>query len=187
MGSRTRRAALAASLVLLATILPAGVSAGPGSPPVSPALCDARPNDNFKKLLECVTVEGVREHQAALQEIANENGGTRVSGTAGYDESVDYAVDVLEARGYAVTVQEFAFVRFEVLSPSVLEQTARRTGRHARLGAPPAPSDTRTDGAAAAKDRRAIRVLGCGRLVCWTCSDLLRRATRNWSSLFARV
>jgi aminopeptidase Y len=124
MGSRTRRAALAASLVLLATILPAAVSAGPGGPPVSPALCDARPNDAFRKLLDCVTVEGVREHQAELQEIADRNGGTRVSGTAGYDESVDYAVDVLEARGYAVTVQEFAFVRFEVLSPSVLQQTA---------------------------------------------------------------
>lgn len=128
MGSRTRRAALAASLVLLATILPAGVSAGPGSPPVSPALCDARPNDNFKKLLECVTVEGVREHQAALQEIANDNGGTRVSGTAGYDESVDYAVDVLDARGYDVTVQEFGFVRFEILSPSVLQEVAPNPG-----------------------------------------------------------
>jgi aminopeptidase Y len=124
MGSRTRRAALAASLVLLATILPAGISAAPGGPPVSPALCDARPNDNFTKLLDCVTLEGVREHQAALQEIADDNGGTRVSGTPGYDESVDYAVDVLEARGYNVTVQEFAFVRFEVLSPSVLQQVA---------------------------------------------------------------
>ena len=79
MSSRTRRAALAACLVLLATILPMGVSAGPAGPPVSPALCDARPNDTFKKLLECVTLDGVREHQAALQEIADGNGGTRVS------------------------------------------------------------------------------------------------------------
>jgi aminopeptidase Y len=124
MASRIRRAALAASFVLLATILPPGISAAPGGPPVSPALCDARPNDTFSKLLDCVTVEGVREHQAALQEIANDNGGTRVSGTPGYDASVDYAVDVLEARGYAVTVQDFDFVRFEVLSPSVLDRVA---------------------------------------------------------------
>ena len=75
MGSRTRRAALAAILVLLATLFPAAVSGGPGGPPVSPALCDARPNDTFKKLLECVTLEGVREHQAALQEIADDNEG----------------------------------------------------------------------------------------------------------------
>ena len=124
MGSRTRRAALAAILVLLATILPAGVSAGPGGPPVSPALCDARANSTFAKLLECVTLEGVREHQAALQDIADDNGGTRASGTPGYDQSVDYAVDVLESRGYAVTRQTFGFVLFEVLSPSVLQQVA---------------------------------------------------------------
>ena len=124
MSSRTRRVAFAASFVLLATILPAAVSAGPGGPPVSTALCDARPNNNFTKLLECMTVEGVREHQAALQEIADDNNGTRASGTDGYDESVDYAVEVLEDAGYTVTRQSFDFVRFEVLSPSLLQQTA---------------------------------------------------------------
>ena len=124
MGSRTRRAALAASLVLLATILPAGISAAPGGPPVTPALCDARANNTVSKLLDCVTLDGVREHQAALQDIADDNGGTRVSGTAGYDESVDYAAGVLEARGYDVTVQEFDFVRFEILSPSVLDRVS---------------------------------------------------------------
>ena len=117
MGSRTRRAALAASLVLLATMLPAAVAAGPQS-------CDDRSNNNIQKLLECVTLEGVREHQAALQEIADDNDGTRVSGTAGYDESVDYAVEILEAAGYDVTRQEFDFVRFEVLSASILQQVA---------------------------------------------------------------
>jgi Zn-dependent M28 family amino/carboxypeptidase len=117
VGSRTRRAALAASLVLLATMLPAAVAAGPQS-------CDDRSNNNIQKLLECVTLEGVREHQAALQEIADDNDGTRVSGTAGYDESVDYAVEILEAAGYDVTRQEFDFVRFEVLSASILQQVA---------------------------------------------------------------
>ena len=117
MGSRTRRAALAATLVLLATLFPAAVAAGPAG-------CEARANNSLEKLLECVTLEGVREHQAALQEIADANGGTRVSGLAGYDESVDYAVDVLEAAGYNVTRQSFDFVRFEVLSPSILEQVA---------------------------------------------------------------
>ena len=124
MGSRTRRAALAASLVLLATVLPAGVSAGPAGPPVSPAVCDARPNDTFKKLLDCVTLDGVREHQAALQAIADANDGTRVSGSPGYAASVEYAVDVLTERGYDVTTQEFGFVTFEELSPSVLEEVA---------------------------------------------------------------
>ena len=117
MGSRTRRAALAATLVLLATLFPAAVAAGPAS-------CDTRSNNSLEKLLECVTLEGVREHQAALQEIADANNDTRVSGSEGYDQSVDYAVEVLEDAGYTVTRQSFDFVRFEVLSPSVLEQVA---------------------------------------------------------------
>ena len=71
-----------------------------------------------------MTLEGVREHQAALQEIADANNGTRVSGTGGYDESVDYAVEVLEAPATASRVQTFDFVRFEVLSPSLLQQVA---------------------------------------------------------------
>ena len=115
MGSRTRRAALAATLVLLATLFPAAVAAGPAS-------CDARSNNTLEKLLECVTLDGVREHQAALQEIADANDDTRVSGSDGYDESVDYAVDVLEAAGYSVTRQSFDFVRFEVIAPAILQQ-----------------------------------------------------------------
>ena len=71
-----------------------------------------------------MTVEGVRDHQAALQEIADNNNGTRVSGTDGYDQSVDYAVEVLEDAGYIVTRQSFDFVRFEVLSPTIFDQTA---------------------------------------------------------------
>jgi hypothetical protein len=52
--------------------------------------CDTRVNNTFDKLLECA-LEGVREHQAALQAIADANGSTRVSGSPGYDLSVDYA------------------------------------------------------------------------------------------------
>ena len=116
MFSRTRRVAFAASFVMLATLFPAAVAGSPGGPPVSTAPCDVRPNDTFSRLLDCVTVEGVREHQAALQEIADDNEGTRVSGSAGYDKSVDYAVNIMEAAGYDVTRQPFDFVRFEVLT-----------------------------------------------------------------------
>lgn len=89
-----------------------------------PESCDARDNNTFAKLLECVTIEGVREHQAAFQAFADANGGTRVSGTPGYDASVAYAVDVFEDAGYNVTVQDFQFQTFIVLSPSVLERVA---------------------------------------------------------------
>ena len=41
--------------------------------------CPTRDNNNFNKLLQCVTPGGVREHQAAFQAIADANGGTRSS------------------------------------------------------------------------------------------------------------
>ena len=61
--------------------------------------CPNRVNNTFDKLLECVTVEGVRAHQAALQAIADANGGTRETGTPGYDASVDFVAETLEAAG----------------------------------------------------------------------------------------
>src|SRR3990172_6645571 len=69
--------------------------------------CDTRVNNNFNKLLECVTVEGVREHQAAFQAIADANGGIRAAGTPGYDASVQYVVDRMTAAGYNVTLDAF--------------------------------------------------------------------------------
>ena len=74
------------------------------------AACDNRVNNTHAKLLECVTLDGVREHQAAFQAIADANGGTRVSGTQGYEESVDYVVERLTAAGYNVTLNSFPFV-----------------------------------------------------------------------------
>jgi Zn-dependent M28 family amino/carboxypeptidase len=59
-----------------------------------------------------VTLEGVREHQAAFQAIADANGGTRQAGTPGYEQSVDYVVERMTAAGYNVTLDEFPFVFF---------------------------------------------------------------------------
>jgi len=72
----------------------------------SPA-CDERNNNTQKKLLECVTLEGVRAHQLAFQQIADANGGNRAAGTPGYNQSVSYVIDRMIAAGYDVTLQEF--------------------------------------------------------------------------------
>ena len=45
----------------------------------------SRVNNTQAKLLECVTIDRVRQHQAALQAIADANGGIRETGTPGYD------------------------------------------------------------------------------------------------------
>jgi aminopeptidase Y len=118
--------ALGASAVVAAPVaaVPAERAAAGAAALAAAESCDSRVNDNQKKLLECVTLAGVREHQAALQAIADANNGTRVSGSPGYDQSAAYAAGVFEAAGYNVTVQEFQFQTFISLSPSILEQVS---------------------------------------------------------------
>ena len=95
---------LVAALAAAATLL---VTPAVGAPPQ--VACDTRTNNTYDKLLECVRLEGVRAHQAALQAIANANGGTRAADTPGYDASVDYVVDTLEAAGWTVELDQFDF------------------------------------------------------------------------------
>jgi hypothetical protein len=83
------RIVVVAVLGLLAALLlpvPAAVAAPADA-------CDRRTNNTYQKLLECVTLEGVREHQAQFQKIAESNDdpfypGSRAAGTEGYAESV---------------------------------------------------------------------------------------------------
>ncbi len=98
----------------LCTLVPGAVHAQQQS-------CELRNNNTFDKLLECVTVEGVRQHQAALQAIADANGGTRAANTPGYDASVAYIADTLMSAGYAVEIQTFPLI---FTPPATLEQTA---------------------------------------------------------------
>jgi len=109
-----RRAAVCVTAFASTVVLSGGAAAGP-------AACESRVNNTHAKLLECVTLAGVREHQAAFQAIADVNGGTRAAGTPGYDASVDYVVDRMTAAGYVVTLNEFPFV---YTPPAVLQQLA---------------------------------------------------------------
>ncbi len=108
--------------VIAALASAVGITSAPAA--AGPESCDTRVNNTHAKLLECVTVEGVRSHQAALQAIADANNGIRVSGSPGYDASVAYAEGVLRAAGYNVTIQPFQFQTFVTLSPWVLEQVS---------------------------------------------------------------
>ena len=92
-----------------------------GSATAGPAACGSRVNNTHAKLLECVTLKGARDHQAALQAIADENGGTRATGTPGYDASVEYVVAQLEAAGYQIELDPFEF-EFEFFPPALLQQ-----------------------------------------------------------------
>ena len=75
-------------------------------------------------LRNAVSVERIMKHERAFQKIADSNGGTRVTGTPGYDASADYVAGKLKAAGYNVTVQEFTHPFFQVRTDTTFSQTA---------------------------------------------------------------
>jgi aminopeptidase Y len=120
-----RRSARRLAIVLcLAIAAPAIVVAPVTAAPPTSAACANRNNNTDAKLLECVTLEGVRAHQAAFQEIADDNGGNRFSGLPGHAASADYVAARMAAAGYIVTRQEFTYLASLKVGPSALEQIA---------------------------------------------------------------
>ncbi|HKX95626.1 MAG TPA: M28 family peptidase [Methylibium sp.] len=95
--------------------------------PAGSSNCEGRRNDTVDKLLACVTLQGVRAHQAALQQIADANNGTRAAGTPGYDGSLDYVRARLVAAGYQVSLQGFPYTFFPA---STLQQVAPVSATH---------------------------------------------------------
>lgn len=96
--------------------------------PAGVGSCTTRKNDSIAKLLECVMLSAVREHQAVFQQIADANGGNRAAGTTGYDASVSYVVGRLMAAGYQVSLHSFPF---EYLQPPQLRQLAPFAAQYA--------------------------------------------------------
>ncbi len=107
-----KRAALVTSLIAATMIVPVSAATA--------AVDDV----NTDRLTKAVTVNGILNHERALQRIANANGGTRASGTPGYAASVAYVKGQLVRAGYRVSVQNFDFPFFQELSPSSLSQVS---------------------------------------------------------------
>jgi Zn-dependent M28 family amino/carboxypeptidase len=111
-GVCVRKIALAATGVLLSVGL------------LSPIQAFAIDDVNTSKLRKAVTVSGILQHERAFQRIANNNDGTRASGTPGFDASADYVVKKLRKAGYKVTRQTFTFPFFDELAPAELSVVA---------------------------------------------------------------
>ena len=109
---RPRRAAFAVVTVATALTTMMATSASAGVPTDTTALREA------------VTADAIMDHLAELQKIADNNGGTRASGTPGYDASIDYIEGLLVAAGYEVTRQDFTFNSFRELSDPVFERVS---------------------------------------------------------------
>lgn len=72
------------------------------------------------RLDKAVSLEMVKYHQVMLNEIAKQNGGNRVTGSAGHQQSVDYVSHWLRSAGYTVSTQAFEVPYFEELSDPTL-------------------------------------------------------------------
>ena len=80
----------------------------------------------------------MKGHLAALQQIADDNGGNRASGFQGYGASVQYVRSQLSAAGYEPVTQVFDFVLFSENSAPIFQRTAPT----ARTYQPPTESGT---------------------------------------------
>ncbi len=100
LSKRARTVGVATAVVAGLALVPTGAALA--APPVA---CDTRNNNTVAKLLECVS--------------ADANGDTRAAGTSGYEASVDYVVETLEAAGWSVSIDEFDFT---YVGPSTLTQ-----------------------------------------------------------------
>ena len=86
------------ALLTVAAVLVGAVPAAAGSS-----------DGDSKRLRSAVTVAGILQHEAALQVGASLNAGNRLSGTPGYDSSVDYVAGRARAAGLNVATQEFNY------------------------------------------------------------------------------
>jgi Zn-dependent M28 family amino/carboxypeptidase len=107
----TRLAAVitTASALAMASAMPAGAATTSGQ---------------AAKLRNAITVQGMKSHLQALQNIATANDDTRASGTPGYQASVDYVVGKLQDAGYDPEIQPFDFAFFQELAPAQLDRVS---------------------------------------------------------------
>ena len=78
-------------------------------------------------LRKALTVEGVREHQAAFQTHSDLNGGTRAGGSPGFEASANYVKARAQAAGYAVSDHFFTFLYNADRTPPTLRQESPDT------------------------------------------------------------
>src|SRR3954451_15320714 len=107
-----RRTHLAACAAVFASLISApGAVANP-------------PDVDSTRLEQLVTVNGITEHQKALQTIADLNGGTRHTRTPGFAASAAYVKATLEKAGYDARYEMFNMPEWHEASPPTLQQVS---------------------------------------------------------------
>jgi Zn-dependent M28 family amino/carboxypeptidase len=130
MSSTKRRRALR-GLVL------AAVTAGTAAAATTPAV--AAPAPLADRLVSSVTVDKIQRHLIALQRIADTNGGTRTTHTAGYQRSLDYIAGQLRGAGFQVSTPEFTYDRV-VIDAAVVSAGSTRAAPTQMTDSPNTPA-----------------------------------------------
>jgi Zn-dependent M28 family amino/carboxypeptidase len=107
-----RRRYLAATVAVIAALMSAS------------SAVTAPPDVDSTRLEQLVTVQGIIEHQKALQDIADANGGTRYTRTPGYTASAAYVKATLERAGYDARYEMFNMPEWQESAPPVLQQVS---------------------------------------------------------------
>ena len=107
-------------LLILVALLGACDSGDEDDPAARPAAAAPPP--------PAITRAELGEHLAALQRIADRNGGNRAAGTPGYDASADYVAERLREAGWRVRRQPVPFTHFR-LRRALLAVGGRRLRR----------------------------------------------------------
>ncbi len=106
-----------AALMLLGGALAlAGAALAVGSIAAASGTAPPRRAELVSKLPRALSTSELKRHLAALQRVADRNGGTRVAGSAGYAGSVSYVRDTLRRLGYAPKVVSFPFTTYRELT-----------------------------------------------------------------------
>jgi Zn-dependent M28 family amino/carboxypeptidase len=89
-----------------------------------PASAQAGDTYNSKPYRQKVTVANMLTHEHALQAIADANHGTRVAGSPGNDQTVDYIASTMNKTGWTVRKQPFEFPFFQELSDPTFQRVS---------------------------------------------------------------
>jgi Zn-dependent M28 family amino/carboxypeptidase len=107
MTEPTRRRAFSAAAILTGAILAVGMA----SPAIAaPEQTTGGHGDKGSSVLrKAVTADNIAKHLAALQDIADQNGGNRSAGSAGHIASAEYIEQQLHRAGYKTERQPFSY------------------------------------------------------------------------------
>ncbi|WP_255218594.1 M28 family peptidase [Gordonia paraffinivorans] len=107
-------AVAAAATMLAGGCAGAGTDTGRPAPVVAPSPLPPVAEVTPQGLADAIDIDRVTAHLRALQQIADDNDGTRAAGTPGNDASIHYVAGLLREAGFEVSTPEFSYTRFTV-------------------------------------------------------------------------